>query len=66
MNPKGDIEHMHELAVEARNKAYCPYSGFAVGACILGSNGKYYVGCNVEEVIKCSICAEGTAIVKMV
>ena len=65
MNTKGDIEQMLKLATESRSKAYCPYSGFAVGCCILGANGKYYTGCNVERAVN-SICAEGTAIVKMV
>ena len=56
---------MHELAFESRSRAYCPYSRFAVGACILGADGKYYTGCNVERAVG-SVCAEGTAIVKMV
>lgn len=38
---------MHQLAMESREKAYCPYSKFKVGSCILGGNGKYYTGCNV-------------------
>lgn len=65
MDPKGDIQRMHELAMESRSKAYCPYSGFAVGAVVLAGNGKYYTGCNVEKAVN-SLCAEGTAIVKMV
>lgn len=47
MQPHGDIQKMHELATISRNKAYCPYSNFAVGACVLAGNGKYYTGCNV-------------------
>lgn len=56
---------MHELAFDSRSRAYCPYSGFAVGVCLLGGTGKYYTGCNVEKSV-CSTCAEQTAIVKMV
>lgn len=56
---------MHQLAMESRAKAYCPYSKFAVGSCVLAANGKYYSGCNVEKSVN-SFCAEGTAIVKMV
>ena len=56
---------MHDLALSTRKKAYCPYSKFAVGACILAGNGQYYTGCNVERAVG-SVCAEGTAIVKMV
>jgi cytidine deaminase len=47
MIEKGDLEVMHKLASESRDRAYCPYSKFAVGACVLGGNGKYYTGCNV-------------------
>ena len=65
MDIKGDLNKMHELASESRAKAYCPYSGFAVGCCLLAANGKYYTGCNVEKAVN-SLCAEGTAIVKMV
>ena len=65
MDLKGDIEEMHKIASESRGRAYCPYSKFAVGACVLGANGKYYSGCNVEKAVN-SLCAEGTAIVKMV
>ena len=56
---------MHKLAMESRSRAYCPYSNFAVGSCVLGANDKYYTGCNVEKAVN-SLCAEGTAIVKMV
>ena len=38
---------MHELAMASRSRAYCAYSNFAVGSCILGGNGKLYTGCNV-------------------
>ena len=56
---------MHRLASESRGRAYCPYSKFAVGSVILGGNGKYYTGCNVEKAVN-SLCAERTAIAKMV
>ena len=59
------LKEMHSLALESRSRAYCPYSKFAVGSCILGSDGNYYTGCNVERAVG-SVCAEGTAIVKMV
>lgn len=65
MDLKGDIPKMHELAMQSRSRAYCPYSGFAVGCAVLAANGKYYTGCNVEKAVN-SLCAEGTAIVKMV
>jgi cytidine deaminase len=58
---------MFKLSVEAWKRAYCPYSKFAVGCCLLAANGKLYTGCNVEKSVNgMSLCAEGTAIVKMV
>ena len=36
-------------AVEARKHSYSPYSGFIVGAALLGKSGKVYLGCNVEN-----------------
>lgn len=56
-------ERMLEAAVEARANAYAPYSGFAVGAAVLGSHGGIYAGCNVENAsYPVSLCAERGAI----
>ena len=33
-----------ELALKARENAYCPYSGFAVGAALLCQDGTIYTG----------------------
>lgn len=58
---------MLELAKQARDKAYAPYSKFHVGACIKTKSGNYYSGCNVENAsYSLAQCAEGTAICKMV
>lgn len=50
-------------AVEAAQKAYCPYSRFPVGAAVLTSEGRIFSGCNVENVsYGLTICAERNAI----
>ena len=61
-----DIELM-ELAVQAREKSYAPYSDFHVGAALLGKSGKVYLGCNVENAwYSPTNCAERTALFKAV
>lgn len=54
-------------AIEAREKAYCPYSNFKVGAAVLFEDDKIYTGCNIENAsFGGTNCAERTAIFKAV
>lgn len=40
---------MFEQAFEVRKFAYAPYSGYTVGASVLGVDGHIYTGCNIES-----------------
>ncbi len=56
-----------ESAIRARENAYAPYSKFSVGAAVLGTDGRIYTGCNIENVsYGMTMCAERTALFKMV
>ena len=62
-----EYKELIHSALEAREKAYCPYSNFKVGAAILFEDGKIYTGSNVENAsFGATNCAERTAIAKAV
>ena len=54
-------------AVAAREFSYSPYSGYRVGAALLGADGRIYTGCNIENAgYSPTNCAERTAVFKAV
>ena len=55
-----------KMALEAREKAYVPYSNFGVGCVLRTKSGKYFKGCNVENGGIQSICAERVAFTKAI
>lgn len=60
-------EELIRKALEAREKAYAPYSNFYVGAALLTNDGKVFTGCNVENSgFTATNCAERTAFFKAV
>jgi len=52
-----------ELAKEAMERAYVPYSQFKVGSALLDGEGRVHMGCNVENAAYSPTnCAERTAL----
>ena len=62
-----DWQALASAAKAAAAHAHCPYSGFAVGAAVLTTDGAIAVGCNVENAsFGLTICAERNAIFRAV
>jgi len=59
---------MMAAAKDVRERAYAPYSGFKVGAAVVGGTGKkVYLGCNVENAsYGLTLCAERVAICRAI
>jgi cytidine deaminase len=56
-----------DLAIEARRRAYAPYSNYAVGAALRTTSGRIFTGCNVENAAyPTGMCAERVAVFKAV
>ena len=58
-----DWEKWTALAWQTRDRAHAPYSGFKVGAVVVGAGGGVFPGCNVENLsYGLTICAERVAV----
>ena len=56
-------DQLFAVACKAREKAYAPYSDYAVGAAILAGDGRIFTGVNVENAsYGLGICAERSAV----
>jgi cytidine deaminase len=61
------MHNLVERARAARERAYAPYSGFAVGAALLDEQGRIHAGCNVENAASPQgLCAEASAIAHLI
>lgn len=58
-----DWNSLVEAAWKVRQNAYAPYSNFQVGAAVVATDGRIFVGCNVENLsYGLTTCAERVAI----
>lgn len=62
-----DWTQLVEAAIETRERAYCPYSRFHVGAAISTMDGSIFSGCNIENrTFGLTVCAERVAVLSAV
>jgi len=60
-------EKLIQTALQVREWAYVPYSGYRVGAALLSASGKIYDGVNIENAsYSPTVCGERVAVFKAV
>ena len=61
------MEPLLQAALKARDHAHAPFSKFRVGAALEDSDGKIWIGCNVENAsYGLTLCAERVAVFKAI
>ncbi|GES83970.1 cytidine deaminase [Rhizophagus clarus] len=62
-----ELDKLIEFSIKAKDKAYCPYSNFRVGAALFDENGNWHTGANIENAsYGGAICAERTVFIKAI
>ena len=61
-----DLSKEIEIAKAARKNSYAPYTKYYVGCALKTKSGKFYSGCNIENIGVLSICAERVAFTKAI
>ncbi|KAI9798416.1 MAG: hypothetical protein M1833_004810 [Piccolia ochrophora] len=62
-----ELETLTTHTLAAKKAAYCPYSHFPVGACLLTASGTYLTGANVENAsYPVGLCAERNVLARAV
>lgn len=60
-------QELIQTAIDMKQRAYCPYSYFAVGAALECADGSVFTGCNIENAsYSLTLCAERAAASKAI